>query len=322
MPGARKPPAATTHADPAMPRPPHAAALPDAPGMARPLAIAFVVLYGAGFVGARLGLPHADPFAFLALRFALAAAIMAALTLIFAVPWPARRDLPAIALAGLLTVGVFSVGVFVSIAGGVPPAVSALIVALHPALIGLLAPWLLGERNTRRQWAGLALGLCGVYLVLREGWSGQAWGGWAVAASFLGLGGLSLGNLVQKARCATMHPLAGGAIQCALCALLCAAGWAIFEGTPVHWTAEFLFALLWMAVVVSVGAVSLLVLLIRQNAVSRVAGLFYLVPVSAAVVAWLCFAQPVATTQVLGIVVAAIGVRLATQQRKAPAPLR
>ena len=78
MPGARKPPAATTHADPAMPRPPHAATLPDAPGMARPLAIAFVVLYGAGFVGARLGLPHADPFAFLALRFTLAAAIMAA----------------------------------------------------------------------------------------------------------------------------------------------------------------------------------------------------------------------------------------------------
>lgn len=301
---------------------PHLPALPFLGGTERPLAIAFVLLYGAGFVGAQLGLPHADPLAFLALRFALAAALMAALTLLYKVPWPTRRELPAIALAGILTVGVFSVGVFVSIAGGVPPAVSALIIALHPVLIALLAPLLLGERITPRQWAGLWLGLGGVYLVLRAGLPDKGVSGWSVAASFAGLAGLSLGNLVQKARCATMHPLSGGAIQCALCALACALGWLVFERTPVYWTAEFIVALLWMAVVVSVGAVSLLVLLIRRNAVSRVASLFYLVPVSAAVLAWVLFAQPIGGTQGLGVAIAALGVVLATSQVPATVPSR
>lgn len=299
--------------------------LPALPALAdseRPLAIAFVVLYGAGFVGARLGLPHADPLAFLALRFALAAALMAVLALLLKAPWPSRQALPAIALAGLLTVGVFSVGVFVSIAGGVPPAVSALIIALHPVLIALLAPLLLGERIAPRQWFGLGLGLGGVYLVLHAGLPGLGIGGWAVAASFAGLAGLSLGNLLQKARCANMHPLSGGAIQCTLCALACALGWLVFERTPVRWTGEFVFALLWMAVVVSVGAVSLLVLLIRRNAVSRVAGLFYLVPVSAAVLAWLLFAQPIGATQALGVAIAAMGVVLATRPAAAPMPRR
>ncbi|WP_153147160.1 DMT family transporter [Dechloromonas sp. H13] len=274
-------------------------------------ALAFVTLYGAGFVGARLGLPHAGPLAFLALRFALAAVLLAALARAFRAPWPARQALPAIVLAGLLTVGVFSVGVFVSIAGGVPPAVSALIIALHPVLVATLAPGLLGERVAPRRWTGLLLGLAGVFLVLRDGLASGAAPGWAVAASFAGLAGLSAGNLLQKAHCAAMHPFAGGAVQCAACAVACALGWLAFEPTPVRWTGEFVVALLWMAVVVSVGAVSLLVVLIRRDAVSRVAGLFYLVPVSAALAAWLLFDQGIAPLQWLGIAVAATGVTLA-----------
>ena len=93
----------------------------------RLLALGFVTLYGAGFVGARLGLPHAEPFAFLALRFALAAGILAAVALAIGQAWPqGRRQVLPIIGAGLLTVGVFSAGVFYSIAGGLPPALSAL----------------------------------------------------------------------------------------------------------------------------------------------------------------------------------------------------
>ena len=100
-----------------------------------------VLLYGAGFVGARLGLPHAEPFAFLTLRFALAALILAGLARAFSAPWPRRpQEWGHIAAAGLLTVGVFSAGVFYSIAGGLPPAASALIIALQPILIALAAP--------------------------------------------------------------------------------------------------------------------------------------------------------------------------------------
>lgn len=278
-------------------------------------AIAFVLLYGAGFVGARLGLPHAEPFAFLTLRFALAALLLAGLAQAFSAPWPRRpQEWLHIAAAGLLTVGVFSAGVFYSIAGGLPPAASALIIALQPILIALAAPALLGERVRPPQWLGLLLGLGGVFLVLQQGFDGHAVSPLPVLFSVVGLLGLAAGNLYQKARCSAMHPFSGGAIQCALCALACGLGMLFLERGEIAWTGEFVIALLWMAVVVSVGAVSLLVMMIRHGEVSRVAGLFYLVPVSAAFAAWLLFDQRIAPAQWLGIAIAGWGVALATRR--------
>lgn len=277
--------------------------------------LAFVSLYGSGFVGARLGLPHAEPFSFLAWRFALAALVLAGLARAFSAPWPGRpQEWLHIAGAGLLTVGVFSAGVFYSIAGGLPPAISALVIALQPILIGFTAPLLLGERLHSRQWLGLLLGLLGVFLVLQQGLSGQPLGLWPLMLSVIALGGLSAGNLYQKARCATMHPFSGGAIQCALCALGCGLGSALLEQRPIDWSGEFLIALLWMSIAVSVGAVSLLVMLIRHGEVSRVASLFYLVPVAAAISAWLLFDQGIAPGQVMGIAIAGAGVSLATRK--------
>lgn len=280
----------------------------------RLLALGFVTLYGAGFVGARLGLPHAEPFAFLALRFALAAGVLAAIALAIGQPWPQgrRQVLPTIG-AGLLTVGVFSAGVFYSIAGGLPPALSALIIALHPILVAVLAPALLGERVSGRQWAGLLLGLLGVFLVLRHGLADQPALGLPVLYSFIGLLGLSAGNLYQKARCADMPLFTGGALQCASCAAACALGALAGETGDIRWTGEFIVALVWMAILVSVGAVSLLYQLIRHGQVSRVAGLFYLVPVSAAMTAYALFGQEIAATQWLGIAVAGTGVAMATR---------
>lgn len=280
-----------------------------------PTALAFVALYGAGFVGARLGLPHAPPFAFLALRFAIAASLLAILAKLFSAPWPRQaREYLDIASAGFLTVGVFSAGVFYSIAQGLAPAASALIIALQPILIAIAAPKLLGERVDQRRWLGLLLGLAGVFLVLQQGIGGQATSLLPVLMSVVALLGLSAGNLYQKSRCATMHPFSGGAIQCAVCAAACLIGTTLYEDAPIAWTGEFIVALLWMAVIVSVGAVSLLVVLIRDGEVSRVAGLFYLVPVSAAICAWLLFGQQIGPAQWLGIGIAACGVVLANRR--------
>lgn len=280
-----------------------------------PTALAFVALYGAGFVGARLGLAHAPPFAFLALRFAIAAGLLAILARMFAAPWPRQvREYRDIASAGFLTVGVFSAGVFYSIALGLAPAASALIIALQPILIAIAAPALLGERVGQHRWAGLLLGLGGVFLVLREGIGEPATAMLPVILSVVGLLGLSAGNLYQKYRCKTMHPFSGGAIQCAVCAAACLIASLSFEDMPIAWTGEFIVALLWMALVVSVGAVSLLVILIRDGEVSRVAGLFYLVPVSAAIFAWLLFEQAIGPAQWLGIGVAACGVALVNRR--------
>lgn len=290
-------------------------AMRGAPADDRWLAVAFVTLSGAGFVGARLGLPHAEPFVFLALRFGIAAIILAAIAVAIG------RDVPRdpwqwghIVAAGLLTVGVFSAGVFYSIAGGVSPALSALIVALHPIVVAVAAPALLGEQVGARQWLGLLLGLGGVFLVVGHGLALDPSLGWPVACSFIGLFGMSAGNLYQKARCADMPLFAGSAAQCASCALACGLGAAAFESRHIAWTGEFLMAVGWMAIVVSVGAVSILYVLIRRGEVSRVAGLFYLIPVVAALAAWALFGQGVAMIQWLGMAVAGSGMLLVTRR--------
>jgi drug/metabolite transporter (DMT)-like permease len=276
------------------------------------LPLVFVALSGSGFVGARLGLPHAEPFVFLGLRFALAAAVLAGLALALRAPWPRDlREAAHIGVAGLLGIGLFSAGVFYSLALGVPPAVSALIVALHPIVVALGAGPLLGERVSPRQWLGLLLGLAGVYLVLHGRLSVDPAYFDAALLSGLGLVGMSAGNLYQKARCPGMHPLTGSALQHALCALPMAAGAALFESRVVEWSGEFVVALLWMALPVSVGAVTLLGLLIQRGEVSRVASVFYLLPVSAAITAHLLFGQTVEAAAFAGIALAAAGVLLA-----------
>lgn len=277
------------------------------------LPLCFVVLYGSGFVGAKLGLPHAEPFTFLAWRFALAALLLGLLARLLRAPWPGKPRLVFDLMgAGLLTVGLFSAGVFYSIASGVAPAISALIIALHPILVSLGAGLWLGERVGNRQWAGMLLGLFGVYLVLYQRL--QLDPGYVQGASFslLGLLGLSAGSLYQKARCSGMNIFSGGAIQCAVCAVAMALGAACFESGVVDWGMEFGVALLWMAVIVSVGAVSMLYVMIKRGEASRVASVFYLVPVSAALTAYLLFGQTVDGLALAGSALAALGVVLAS----------
>lgn len=276
------------------------------------LPLIFVAVSGSGFVGARLGLPHAEPFTFLALRFTVAAAILGAIAVLLRAPWPRTlTEFAHIVAAGLLGIGLFSAAVFYSLALGVPPAVSALIIALHPILVALGAGHWLGERVSPRQWTGLLLGLAGVYLVLRGRLAADPAYLGAALLSALGLLGLVAGNLYQKARCPQMNAFTGSAVQYVGCALTMLPGMASIESGRVDWTDEFLFALFWMTVPVSVGAVTLLQVLIRRGEVSRVASYFYLLPVSAAFTAYLVFGQTIEASAFSGIALAAAGVTLA-----------
>ncbi|MDO9597304.1 MAG: DMT family transporter [Azoarcus sp.] len=278
------------------------------------LPLLFITLYGSGFVGAKVGLIYAEPFMFLGLRFGAAAMILAAIALTLRSPWPKTLGETAhLAGAGLLTIGVFSAGVFYSIALGVPPAMSALIIALHPIIVALAAGRLLGERVSLRQWGGLLLGLVGVYFVLSERLLVDPAFFGAALLSVIGLLGLSSGNLYQKAKAANMNVFSGGAIQCAVCAKAMFTGAWLFEAGEINWTHDFLFALIWMTVPVSVGAVSLLYVMIRRGEISRVASIFYLIPVSAAVTAFVLFGQTIETSALGGIALTALGVLLVSK---------
>jgi drug/metabolite transporter (DMT)-like permease len=274
----------------------------------------FVLLWSTGFIGARLGLPHAGPLTFLALRYGLAAALLVLVAIVSRAPWPTRlTDIGHFAVAGLLVHGVYLGGVFLGISMGVEAGVSALIVGLQPLLTAAFAGILLGERVIPRQWLGLALGLFGVALVL-AGKIGQTPGSLLGSiACVAALVGITAGTLYQKRFCASMDLRTGSVIQFAAAGVATAPFAFWLEGMQVQWHPEFVFSLLWLVVVLSLGAVSLLYLLIRRGGASQVASLFFLVPPCTALIAWPLFDETLGPGALVGMAITAIGVALASQ---------
>ncbi|KTD30428.1 DMT family transporter [Legionella maceachernii] len=271
----------------------------------------FITLYGSGFVGAKLGLPYSEPLTFLTWRFACTTVLLFFIALLLRVPWPrSLEEVAHIMVAGLLMLGVFSTGVFVAIYLGISPAISALIIALQPILVALGAAFILKERIQLQQSIGFLLGFLGVFLVISHQLTLNHANVVGIAMSFLGLFGLAAGNLYQKRFCAHMNLLSGGLLQSLAAGISTLIGAILFESMQIDWTNQFIFALGWMSVVVSIGALSILYLLIRHGAILKVASLFYLVPVSTAVIAFFVYKEAIDGFGLVGIVVIAFGIML------------
>lgn len=276
------------------------------------LGLAFVALWGTGFVGAKYGLPWAGAFDFLAIRFVIVAVLMLALAALLRAPWPrSPREVGHIAVAGLLLHGLYLGGVFSAIDAGVPAGVTALIVGTQPVLTAVVVGPLLGERVRPHQWLGFALGFAGLVLVVGErlnltGGDDAA----SISLAVLALFGITAGTLYQKRFCPALDLRSGTAIQyvAAACAMVPLA--LLLDPEPVQWTPEFVLALAWLSLVLSLGAISLLFLLIRRGAASRVASLFYLVPPTAAGYAWLLFGETLGPAALAGMGVITVGVAL------------
>jgi drug/metabolite transporter (DMT)-like permease len=286
------------------------------------LAALFVPLWSTGFIGAKLGLPYAEPYTFLFLRYAAVAVLLAGVALAMRAPWPrTAKEWLHIAVAGLLVHAVYISCVFDSIHHGLPSGVSALIVGLQPLLTAAVVGPLLGERVGLRQWLGLLLGLIGVALVLEEKISLNV-NFWAVGLSVIALLGISVGTVYQKRFCPRLDLRSGVAIQYFVTALYVGGFALALETRHVEWSGRFIFALVWLMLVLSVGAVSLLFILLRRGTASRTATLFYLVPPCTALVAWLLFDEQLGVVALLGMAIAASGVYLATRPtRDAPPPV-
>ncbi len=284
----------------------------------------FVLLWSTGFLGAKLGMPYAEPMTLLALRFALAAALLVALALATRAPWPSSwREAGQIAVVGVLVHAAYLGGVFAAIANGMPAGLAALIVCLQPVLVALAAGPLLGERVSLRQVAGFVLGLLGVVLVLSERIEPGTLAGftgfdiWAVVFCGLALIGISAGTLYQKAIGQTMDLRSGTAIQYVAAGVAILPLALLFEEMTIEWTGEFVFALTWLVLVLSLGAISLLMFLIRVGAATKVASLFYLVPPVTAVFAYLLFDERLGPVALIGMAVTAFGVSLVVRQAPA-----
>ena len=282
-----------------------------APLLARWAPFAFVLLWSTGFIGARLGLPHLQPLSFLLLRYLAVLVLMGALALATRAPWPqGARQWVHIGVAGLLIHGVYLGGVFIAISRGLPAGVTSLVVGLQPLLTAIAAGLLLDEQVNRRQWTGLLLGFAGVGLVV-FGKTGAGFGAVALVPAACALLGITAGTLYQKRFCARFDWRSGAVAQFLPTAVLTGlAAWAT-EPLQMDWTGEAVFALAWLVLVLSVGAISLLNWLIRQSDAVNVASLFYLVPPCTALVAWLLFHESLSGLALLGMAVAVSGVWLA-----------
>jgi drug/metabolite transporter (DMT)-like permease len=213
-------------------------------------------------------------------------------------------------IAGLLLHGIYLGGVFSSIHLGLEAGVSALIVGVQPLLTAALAAPLLSERVNRIQVAGLFLGLAGVSLVVWQKLHLGSGTPLSVGLSVLALLGITLGTIYQKLHCGGVNLVSGNLIQFAATGIAMSLLALAFETGNIVWSTEFVFALAWLVLVLSLGAISLLYILIRNGAAARVASLFYLVPPVTALIAWKLFDERLSTLAITGMVIAVVGVAL------------
>jgi drug/metabolite transporter (DMT)-like permease len=296
-----------------MPRSLEAVAIFAAPGV-------FVVFWASGFIGAKFGLPYAEPLTFLALRMFGVVVLLGLFMLIAGARWPSREGVLDSYVTGVLMHALYLGGVYISIAHGLPAALSALVVGLQPLLTSTIANRLLGERVVARQWAGLALGLAGVYLVVQDKATVGAATPLAWSGAVVGLIAITIGTVYQKRFGTGIDWSSGMFIQYAGAGILFALGAMAFETRTVRWTPEFLFALGWLVFVLSFGAVWLLYFLIRRAAATRVVSLFYLTPPVTALMAWSLFGERLAPLALVGMGVCVVGVFLVNWRVMAKAP--
>jgi len=285
--------------------------------MQRIYPLLFVFLWSTGFIGAKYGLPYAEPLSFLFVRYLAVISLMTAIALLTRAPWPkVPMQWVHIGISGLLVHAVYLGGVFIAIKQGLPAGITALVVGMQPLLTALGAGWLLGERVVGRQWLGLALGFVGVALVVSGKFGDTVALGPMLVPALCALLGITVGTLYQKRYCARFDLRTGSVIQFVPTALATLPVILLVDGFHVEWTGDFIFALAWLVLVLSIGAISLLNLLIRSGSAVNVASLFYLTPLSTALIAFLMFDEKLGWLAVLGMGLAVSGVYLVARPAK------
>jgi drug/metabolite transporter (DMT)-like permease len=270
----------------------------------------FVLLWSTGFVGAKYGLPYADPFVFLSVRILLASALLFALAKLMKMP--VRIGSTAVVRSGLIGFFLHACylgGVFYSIAQGLPAGVAAVVTSLQPVLVSVLAVKVLGEKLRTGQMIGLLTGLIGVILVLGPSIDAQIPTP-AVIAILVALMGSTTATLLQKKMGADIPLISGTAYQylfsgCVLGVIAIAT-----QETSITWNLRFTASFVWLVLVLSVGAILLLLWLLNTGSAASVSSLFYLVPPATAIEAFFLFGEKVNTQGFLGIGITALGVWL------------
>jgi drug/metabolite transporter (DMT)-like permease len=280
----------------------------------------FVVLWSTGFIGTKYVLDGAEPLTYLTLRMALVAVLMGLIVLVTRSKLPNLVEIGHSAVAGLLIQAIYLGGVSVAMYHSVPAGLAALIPGMQPILTSTLANRWLGERVTKLQWAGLVCGLIGVVMVLHgRQMTGEV--GWAWLGTCVALVSITLGTLYQKRYCGKIDWRAGNLVQFAASAVVCGIGAWLFETRNVDWSLQFILSLFWLAIVLSIGSVGVLYWLIRRGTATQAASLFYLVPATTALMAFVLFGERLDFLGIIGMALCAAGVVLVNKPSKKNDPV-
>jgi len=293
---------------------------PLVPAVRVALSAYFVVVWGAGYVVTRIALEHAAPFTYIGVRYAIAF-VVATLAFGWTARWPQTRlQWLHVAFAGVVSHACYLGASHYAQRWGLSAGVTALMLALQPLATAVIVSFAAGERLSGWQKAGVAVGLGGVALVVVERIDGNAIGVAALAAVGLALVCVTAGTLYQRHFCADIDLRAAVCIHFAASAALMLPLGAAVEGFAIDWNPVIFATLGYHVVLASIGAYSILHLLLRRGEATGVTSLLYLTPPVAALSEWAIYGVPPTPVMWAGMVVACVGVAMVTWASRSASP--
>lgn len=282
--------------------------------------VLFVLLWSTGWLVAKFAVAHADPLTFMAARHALAAIAFALLCVALGTRWPRSRGtiLHGI-VSGMFLHGLYLAGVWWAIGQGVPAGLSGIIAGLQPLLTAAAAPLLIGELLRPRQKIGIVIGFVGILIAISPQLfdtfeHGLAGLGLPIAVNLMAMVSVTYGTLYQKRHLQQGEILSIAVLQFIGAFIVTLALALVFEELRFDWTGEAIFAMAWSVLGISMGAVGLLLYLIRRGQVSRAASFIYLMPPVVAIEAFFLFGEPLTLPMILGTAIVVGGVYLVNRK--------
>lgn len=282
------------------------------------LPLLFIVMWSSGYVVGKVALPFVGPYTLIFIRFSSAALVLLAVALLTKAPWPKTRvQFGHIVVVGLLIQALQFAGLYMGLDLGVSAAVAALIVGTMPVFTAMGATRFLNEKVSRIEWLGLIGGLFGVALVVYEQLGASATASLSgYLCVVLALIGITTGSLYQKKYCSSMDLRTGGFIQLATASFVMFFFADHFEKLAVQWTPTMIFASSWLSLVNSIGAISILYILMRKGEASKVAGLFHLIPAVTALMGFVFLSESFSAINAVGFAITALAVYACTHVKK------
>ena len=271
------------------------------------LQFTFIFLWGSAFIAAKFGLADAGPFSMLLTRFLIVTILFILLVIISRNPWPKINEISHLFLVGLLLHGFYLGGVFYSISLGTPAGISSLIVSLHPALTCVFAIIIINEKIRIDQWIGIILGIIGVSIVTWPKIGGEI-PIFGFISCVIALTGISYATIHQKKYLSKMNILSGNAFQAFAASIFFLFVISFIEPYELNLSLNLILSILYLIFPVSIGAISILMILIRRGEIVKTASLFFLCPLVTAFLGFIIFEEKLGFIGLVGFSITSLGV--------------